>query len=234
MKDDVPGFGYYNRETRRYEGMEIDLAKLIAKEFTGDENKIQFTPVTPKTRGLLLDSGDVDMVIATFTITEERKLLHNFSRSYYTDSIGIMVRVDSGIRSLADLHGKTIGVVEHTPTKNELQADISISEVDITFKQYPTAADAKAALVAGQADAFSIGCSILNGYLDDDSMILPERYSPQRIGIATKKSNTALADSVDSLVRKWLNDGTIASLADKYNLGLLVRQDTENSYSRGR
>ncbi|MDR1970466.1 MAG: transporter substrate-binding domain-containing protein, partial [Treponema sp.] len=76
VKSDVPGFGLLNPDTGKYEGLEIDMAKLIAKEIFGDENRVAFTPVTAKTRGPLLDNGDIDFVIATFTVTEERKLTY--------------------------------------------------------------------------------------------------------------------------------------------------------------
>ena len=48
-------------------------------------DKVSFTAVTAKTRGQLLDTGDIDMVLATFTITPERKNIWNFSSAYYTD-----------------------------------------------------------------------------------------------------------------------------------------------------
>ena len=55
--------------------MEPDIARLIAKEITGSEENVEFVGVTAKTRGPLLDNGELDMVIATFTITDERKRL---------------------------------------------------------------------------------------------------------------------------------------------------------------
>ncbi|HFI0508298.1 TPA: transporter substrate-binding domain-containing protein, partial [Streptococcus suis] len=85
VKQDVPNFGYKNPDTGEFEGMEIDIARKIADELGVD---IEFTPVTAQTRGPLLDNGQVDMVIATFTITEERKLLYNFTTPYYTDAVG--------------------------------------------------------------------------------------------------------------------------------------------------
>ena len=73
VKVDVPKFGYKNAETGKIEGFEIDLAKQVAKKILGDENKVEFQGVTAKTRGPLLDNGEVDMDACTFTITEERK-----------------------------------------------------------------------------------------------------------------------------------------------------------------
>ena len=63
VKADVPGFGYLNPITNQYEGLEIDIAKLIAKEFLGDESWVKFVTVTSKTRGPMLDDGSIDMVV---------------------------------------------------------------------------------------------------------------------------------------------------------------------------
>lgn len=67
VKQDVPNFGYKNPDSGEFEGLEIDIARKIADELGVD---IEFTPVTAQTRGPLLDNGQVDMVIATFTITD--------------------------------------------------------------------------------------------------------------------------------------------------------------------
>lgn len=71
VKSDVPGFGYQDVLTEEYSGLEIDLAYKIAETLGVD--KVEFTAVTAATRGQLLDSGDIDMVIATFTINDERR-----------------------------------------------------------------------------------------------------------------------------------------------------------------
>ena len=73
VKDDVPGFGYINPQTKQYEGLEIDIAKAIAKQILGSEDKVTFIPVNAKNRSAFFNQDRVDAVIATFTVTEERK-----------------------------------------------------------------------------------------------------------------------------------------------------------------
>ena len=107
VKNAVPGFGYQDPLTSEYSGMEIDLANLIAEHLGVD---VEFTTVTAATRGELLDSGDIDCVLATFTITDERKQTWDFTTPYYTDAVTVLVEDSSGITSLADLVGKTVGV----------------------------------------------------------------------------------------------------------------------------
>ena len=62
------------------------------------------------------------MVIATFTIKPDRILQYDFSKPYFVDAIGLLVKKDSGIASFADLAGKTIGVAQSATTKDALQA----------------------------------------------------------------------------------------------------------------
>ena len=102
VKNAVPGFGYQDPLTGEYSGLEIDLANKIA-EYLGVD--VEFTTVTAATRGELLDSGDIDCVLATFTITDERKETWDFTTPYYTDAVTVLVEDSSGISSLSDLVG---------------------------------------------------------------------------------------------------------------------------------
>ena len=120
VKVDVPKFGFKDPQTGKIDGMEIDLAKKMAKKILGDENKINVQAVTAKTRGPLLDNGEVDFVIATFTITEERKQSYNFSDPYFSDGVALMVKKSSGIQSLKDLNGKKVGVAQSATSKKAL------------------------------------------------------------------------------------------------------------------
>jgi putative glutamine transport system substrate-binding protein len=218
VKEDVPKFGLLNTATGGYEGMEIELAKLIAKEIFGDPGKVAFTAVNAKTRGPALDTGDVDMVIATFTITEERKLTYNFSRSYYTDAVGMLVKKTSGINGLADLNNKNIGVAQSATSRAAIDEAAKKIGVSLRFAEFATYPEIKAALDSGRIDVFSVDKSILNGYLDNETVILPDAFSPQDYGVATRLGNKELAAYVDGLIQKWLADGTIPGLIQQFGL----------------
>ena len=82
VKNAVKGFSFQDTLTGEYKGLEDSLAEMIAEHLGVD---VEFTTVTAATRGELLDSGDIDAVLATFTITEERKKTWDFSTPYYTD-----------------------------------------------------------------------------------------------------------------------------------------------------
>ena len=107
VKNAVVGFGYEDPLTGEYTGMEIELAKALADKLGVD---VEFTAVTAATRTELLDSGDIDCVLATFTITDERKESWDFTTPYYTDYVSVLVEDSKGIKTLDDLADATVGV----------------------------------------------------------------------------------------------------------------------------
>jgi len=218
VKVDVPKFGYKDPGTGKVDGFEIDIAKAIAKKILGDENKVEFQAVTAKTRGPLLDSGEIEMVAATFTITEERKKSYNFSQPYFTDGVGLLVKKSSGFTSFKDLDGKTIGVAQSATTKKALQAEADKLGLKVKFAEYASYPEIKTALTSGRVDCFSVDGAILMGYLDDNTTLLSDKFSPQEYGIASKKSNTALAKVINDTIAELEKSGDLQKLMEKWGL----------------
>jgi putative glutamine transport system substrate-binding protein len=217
-KVDVPGFGYQNPDNNEVEGMEIDIAKALAKKLLGDESKIETQAVTAQTRGPLLDNNEVDIVIATFTITEERKLSYNFTQPYYTDEIGFLVKKAAGYKDIKDLDGKTIGVAQSATTKAALEEKAKELGISFNFSEYASYPELNAALASGRIDAFSVDKSILLGYVNETSEILDYGFKPQEYGIACKLDNKDLAKYLDDFIGEIKADGTLDSIMEKWNL----------------
>lgn len=221
VKTDVPGFGYYDKDTKTYSGMEIDLAyQLAAKIFdtTPAEAKkqdlVHFTKATVDNRSTLLVEHSVDCVIATFTITDERKEIFAFSDSYYTDAIGLMVKKDysdanslgtSAITSLKKVDGKKVGVAKNADTRAHMLNYISQQGLNVNpmFFEYATYEQLYRALKNGTIDVFAVDSSILNGYVDDTLTILPDRFAQQNYGVAAPKSSTGLIDAVNVVIEQY-------------------------------
>ncbi len=232
VKNAVPGFGYQDPLTGEYSGLEIDLANKIA-EYLGVD--VEFTTVTAATRGELLDSGDIDCVLATFTITDERKETWDFTTPYYTDAVTVLVEDSSGISSLSDLVGKTVGVSSGSTSARELvramvdKGLISGDNFDpdtfdattwtegVTFHQYDDYPTISTALSAGEVDAFCVDRSILAIYKTEGRSYIEDEFAPQEYGIATTKGS-GLSEVCEELVTQWLSDGTIDGLIAEYGL----------------
>ncbi len=218
VKVDVPKYGYKNPQTGQVEGFEIDISKAIAKKILGDENKVEFQGVTAKTRGPLLDNGEIDMVAATFTITDERKKSYNFSDPYIKDGVGLLVKKSLGASSLKDLNGKTIGVAQSATTKDALQKEADKQGITLKFSELAGYPELKAALDSGRVDCFAVDASILNGYVDDSTVILDDRYDPQEYGIASKKDNTELAKVINEVIDDMKSSGELDKLIAKWDI----------------
>ena len=217
VKADVPSFGYQELGGE-FEGLEIDLAHKLAEVILGDANAVEFTAVTAKTRGPLLDTGELDLVIATFTIKPDRILQYDFSKPYYVDAIGLLVGKDSGIQSFADLAGKTIGVAQSATTKDALQAAADAAGMKVEFAEFPTYPDIKAALDSGRVACFSVDKAILMGYLDDTTVLLSDSFAAQPYGVAMKKGNVGLLSIVDETIAAMRADASMDALVTKWNL----------------
>ena len=216
VKVDVPRFGYLNTETNLPEGLEIDIAKIIAKNILGDEELISFLPVTALTRDNMLENNEIDIIIATFTITEERKKTHNFSTPYFTDQIGFLVKKESGITTIQDFSGKNIGVTLSSTANETIEASMADMGQSVSIKGFASYPEVKGGLVSEDIDIFAADKSILFGYVDDDMLLLEEGINPQDYGIATKLENKEFANSIDSQLKKMIDDGTLQMIIDQW------------------
>mgnify|MGYP001853120976 FL=1 len=233
VKNAVVGFGYQDPATGEYSGMEIELAKKLAGQLGVD---VEFTTVTAATRTELLDSGDIDCVLATFTITDERKQSWDFTTPYYTDYVTVLVEDSSGITSLADLKGKLVGVSSgSTSARSLVEAMIEDGDIEgtgfsadtfdpatwtdgVTFQQFDDYPAISTALSAGTVDAFCVDKSILAVYKTEGRSYIDAQFAPQEYGIATKKGSD-FSTYCNDFVETCLSDGTIDGYISEFNLG---------------
>ena len=233
VKNDVVGFSFQDPLSGEYKGYEDTLAQMIADSLGVD---VEFTAVTAATRGELVDSGDLDIAIATFTITPERVKHWDFSTPYYTDYVSVLVENSSNIKTLADLKDKKVGVSSGSTSAmaltkamieagiidgagfNEKTFDPATWTQGISFQQYDNYPTISTALSAGEVQAFCVDKSILNIYQTKNrSFVTDARFSPQDYGTCTKKGSE-LSAYVENLIKTWKADGTLAKLIEENNL----------------
>ena len=232
VKNAVKGFSFQDTLTGEYTGLEDSLAEMIAEHLGVD---VEFTTVTAATRGELLDSGDIDCVLATFTITDERRKSWDFSTPYYTDYVSVLVEDSSGIKALADLKDKVVGVSSGSTSARALVQEMIDEGVitgegftadtfnadtwkdGISFRQYDDYPAISTALSAGEVNGFCVDKSILAIYKTEGRSYIDAEFSPQEYGVATKKGS-GFSAVCDELVSGWLSDGTIDGLIKENGL----------------
>lgn len=230
VRSDIMNFGYLNEETGKYYGLEIDLAKELADKL-GYE-KVDFVTVQPDNRKDMLLSGDVDCLVATYSIADTRKENFDFSAPYYEDQISIMVEKSAMLKEADDLKGKTIGVLTGTnagPLLAQKLLELGlitekvISDTETETKYEGAAvlkaekyADLDTLLETGEVDAVCMDKCIAGTYMNENREFLDVVVSEQQFGVATQKDSKLSKPAADA-IQKMLDDGTIEKLIDKWD-----------------
>lgn len=221
VRDDIVVLGYLSPTTGQYYGLEIDLAKELADDlgYAG----VEFVTVNPENRKDMLLNGDVDCLIATYSIEESRLKNFDFSPAYYTDHTSVMVEKSSLIGHLEDLVGKKIGVLEGANTAPKLSGKliemglITAEDTKGSSLEYRDTYEALSeALEDGTVDAVCMDGGVARAHMKDDRIILEDVVGTESYGVATQK-DSALTKPVADSIQKMLDDGTIAGLIDKWD-----------------
>lgn len=215
VRELIPGFSSYNETTGKYTGLEVDIAEELASRLGYDE--VEFVTVHADDREEILASGEVDCLVATVTVTDERLETMDFSPEYYKDETVLLVEKSSQFSGLSDLAGKTIGIVEGSATKGLLSAKLAdLGLKPVTFVAKTLYSDLDSLLETGEVDALCLDGCVAQAYLTDGRMLLDETLDESSYGVATVKGSE-LSEPIAQAVQEMLDDGTVETLIDKWN-----------------
>lgn len=230
VRGDIVNFGYENPENGRRDGLDIDLANELAKRL--GYGKVDFVTVDSTTREQFLQDGTVDVVAAAYSITPERQEVVDFSPAYYEDAMKVMVEDTTGFTTLKDLKGTVVAVLKDSnnalalcqkmaelgliPAFDETAFDPAAFNGGLTFAIYDSYDAMDDALETGEADAMCGDGALLQGHKWSSRLYLEETFHADSYGVATKKGS-ALSAKVSAAVQAMLDDGTIATMIDKWN-----------------
>ncbi|MCQ2789044.1 MAG: transporter substrate-binding domain-containing protein [bacterium] len=215
VKFDARPFSYKN-EKGELVGFDIDLAKKIAETLLGDKNKIEFKEATPSKRILMLNSNQVDIVVASMSITTSRKQIVNFSKPYYIAGQAILVPKSSNITTIPDLNNKRVIVIHGSTAETNLKIVAPKAKI-IGFKTYTEGFNA---LKAHQAEAMATDDTIIFGFLETNNnfKILPKRYTQEPYAVAVKKGEkyNNLLSKIDFLIETMQHNGELRNLRNEW------------------
>lgn len=207
---DFPPFEYL--EGDEVVGIEVEILEMIAAEL-GVELDIQqmdFESVLPG-----VQAGKYDVGMSGITITEKRQKNADFTQPYFLASQAIVVLADSDISSKADLEGKKISVQTGTT------ADEYCRENGYEVQAFQANNDACSALTSGKVDAWVVDNEValdLSAQTNGATKVLDEAMTSEPYGFAFAKGSDTLVAKIDELLTKWLEDGTIEAIFEKYDV----------------
>lgn len=197
-------FGYVD-ENGEIQGYDVYFAKRIAKDLLGSEDAVEFVYVEAASRVEYLQSAKVDIILANFTVTDERKEKVDFALPYMKVALGVVSPDSAPITSVDDLKDKNLIVVKGTTAETyftENYPDLKLTK----FDEYQEAYDA---LLDGRGDAFST---------DNTEVLAWARQNPGfTVGVESIGNIDTIAPAVqkgNTELLNWLN-GEIESLADE-------------------
>ena len=200
FSDKAP-FGYVDKDGK-YQGYDVYFAEQLAKDLGVEP---EYTSVDPAARVDVLTSNKVDLVLANFTVTDERKEKVDFAKPYMKVALGVVSPESAQITDVSQLDGKTLIIAKGTTAETWFEKNAP----NVKLQKYDQYADAYNALLDGRGDAFSTdntevlawaksnkGFKVGITHLGDDDTIAP----------AVQKGNTELLNFVNDEIVKLGKD----------------------------
>lgn len=205
-------FSLLNEKDGRMRGFDAGLAQLITRYILGDETKFKFTQVTSSTREQVLINDQVDMVLATYSITPARAEKITFAGPYYTSQAGVLVKASNQtIQSHDDLAGKKVA----TQAGSTGPAILAQYAPKALVQEFQTHQEALDALRQGRVDAYVTDYTLLLNALSlgtGDTRLAGAPFGKEDpYGIGLPKGSDGVA-FVNAFLKKIEADGTWARL----------------------
>jgi glutamate transport system substrate-binding protein len=215
-KYDQPGFGLLNPTTKVPEGFDVEMGKLIAAKLGIPEDKITWTETVSANREAFIQNGQVDLVVATYTINDKRKEVVDFAGPYYEAGQDIMVAKGNPekIEGPDDLAGKNVCSVEGSTPAENIRTKYPQAQLTL-FDVYSKCADA---LTNGQVDAVTTDNVILTGLVagnPDGFELVGKPFTKEPYGIGLAKGDDAFRTFINDTLQDSFDDGSWADAWDR-------------------
>jgi glutamate transport system substrate-binding protein len=213
VKADQPGLGLQTGGT--YTGFDIEIAKIVAKGLGVEPSGIEWKTTVSANREPFIQQGQVDLVVATYTINDDRKKVVNFAGPYYVAGQDLLVPANSTITGPDSLAGKKVcSVTGSTPAKR-IQTDYKQAKL----QQFDSYSKCVQALAGGQVDAVTTDDIILAGYAAQSQYagkfkVVGKKFSDEPYGIGLKKNDTAGCNKVNEILKTAATDGSYKAAWD--------------------
>ncbi|GGO66068.1 glutamate ABC transporter substrate-binding protein [Nonomuraea cavernae] len=224
-KWDQPSLGL--KKGAEPEGFDVDVAKALVKELAGGKDvEIEWKESASSNREPFLANGTVDLVVATYSITEERKGKVTFGGPYVIAHQDVMVRKDdTSINTPQDLKGKKICKAAGSNSYKRITDPPPDGELDLDATTVDAAnySECVQKLGGSNLDAVTTDDLILAGFAKQaggNFKVLGQGFTDEKYGVGLKKGDTKTCEAVNTAVKKLWDDGTMKQLLDKWFGGI--------------
>ncbi|MGX9229036.1 glutamate ABC transporter substrate-binding protein [Streptomyces albus] len=206
-KADQPYLGFQDQSTKKYSGFDIEIAKMIAADLGFSAKQIEWKTVDSGARETAVAKGDVDLMIGTYTINDERKKQIDFAGPYYHAGASLLVRKDEKADTGPEtVKGKKVcSIVGSTPLQVIKQPKYGAKVTELS--KY---SECVSQVLDGQVDAVTTDDAILMGYAAQNPgklKVVGKPFSDEPYGVGMKKGDDALQKAVADAIKAHQDNG---------------------------
>ncbi len=225
VRSDLPGFAYKDPVSGEWSGLEIAVARAVARAVFNGEERLEIIETSSRALSRL-NSGEADIVFALLTNTSTS---YAYTGAYYTDAYALMANTGSGLFSLNDLSGKRIGVVQdidaaslnEPPALGALAAwgeSVGWGRNSYSFAVYASYPELMDSLNARTVDAALMPAALMPKYFDQAKTAIPEAVSQIGYCAAMLRGESGLAAIASAAIEAMHESGELESLRLQYQL----------------
>ena len=218
IKFDQPGLGL--KVGNDFTGFDVDVATYVAEKLGTAAADITWVQAPSAQRETLISTGQVDLVVATYSITDERKTLVSFAGPYFIAGQDLLVRSDdTEITGPESLAGKKLCSVTGSTSAQNVADQVP----GVNLREFGTYSECVSALTSGGVDAVTTDDTILAGYAAQPEnvgklKVVGSTFSTENYGIGLKLDDTELCQQVTDAIQSMIDDGSWATAVES-NLG---------------
>ncbi|HEY0948795.1 glutamate ABC transporter substrate-binding protein [Nocardioides sp.] len=205
VKYDQPGIGFKGATDDAPQGFDPEMGKILAASLGIAPEDITWTETISDNREPFLRSGEVDLVIASYSITDERRKVVGQTGPYYVTGQQLLVRSDSDIESVDDIKGQEVCSVTGSTSLDNVKAKGAKPR---GFDTYSECVDQ---VLDGTVEAMTTDGAILLGYAaqhPDELQVVGDPFSEERYGIGYSKDHPEMCEWINDTLTKSFEDGT--------------------------
>jgi glutamate transport system substrate-binding protein len=213
---DQPGLGFREPDGT-LQGFDVDVARYIAAHLENRPKKVDFKIVQPSGRESAIQTGKVDLVVSSYSITPERKTKVAFAGPYYVAHQDTLVRAsESGIRNVRDLSGRRLCAVNGSVSWQRVTVE---RNVPANLVKAATYGDCLTKLTDDSLDAISTDDLILAGFAAQKGRAVRFVNAPisdERYGVGISRSDVTGCEDINKTITEMYLDGTAGKLLKKW------------------
>jgi glutamate transport system substrate-binding protein len=205
VKFDQPGIGFKGATDDAPSGFDVEMAKILAADLGIAADDITWKETISDNREPFLVAGEVDLVLASYSITPERRAEVGQAGPYYVTGQQLLVKSDSDIDSLDDVKGTEVCSVTGSTSLDNIQAE------GATPRGFDTYSECVDQVLDGSVDAMTTDGAILLGYAaehPDELKVVVEPFSEERYGVGYSPDHPEMCQWINEALEKSFEDGT--------------------------